>query len=49
MTQLGQLYKKEKIEYGNQKAREKANGVPQEMKKRYVYLIDRGGHKCQKI
>ena len=24
MTQLGQLYEKEKIEYGNQKAREKA-------------------------
>ena len=23
MTQLGQLYEKEKIEYGNQKAREK--------------------------
>lgn len=40
MTQLGQMYEKEKIEYGNQKAKEKTLEMAKSMLKRGIDIVD---------
>lgn len=40
MTQLGKMYEKEKIEYGNQRAKEKTLEINKSMLKRNIDIVD---------